>query len=186
MQNPRLAARYAKSLLDIALEQNNLEAIKADMEYIAKICAESRDFELMLVSPIIKGSKKEAIIKAVLGNNIQPTTRSFINLLINKGREVFLPEIAGAFAGQYRSYKKIVPVKLVTAAAIGDSLKKMIADKVAASVNDDKIELDTSIDASLIGGFTLEVGDKFFDASIKRNLNDIKKQFNKNLYTPSF
>jgi len=182
MQNPRLASRYAKSLIDIAQEQNVLEAVKSDMEMIAGICHSNQDFTLMLKSPVVKADKKAAIVHAILDGKAQPVSLAFIDLLINKGREFYLPEIAATFALQYRELKNIRTVNLTTAVAIDDSLKQMIHDKVAASVQDGHIELQTAVNEELIGGFTLEIGDKLFDASIRRDLVDIKNQFTKNLY----
>jgi len=182
MQNPRLASRYAKSLIDIAQEQNVLEAVKGDMELIRQICLSNHDFVLMLKSPIVKADKKAAVIQAVLEGKIQPVSAGFINLLINKGREFYLPEIAETFAAQYKELKNIRTVHLTTAVAIDDELKQMIREKVASSVTDGQIELNTAVNEHLIGGFTLEIGDKLFDASIRRDLNDIRNQFTKNLY----
>jgi len=181
MQNPRLASRYAKSLLDISQEQQVLEAVKADMELLQQICAGNRDLVLMLKSPVIKADKKLAVLQAVLHGKVQKVTEAFIGLLINKGRETYLPEIAAAFAQQYRTLKNIQQVQLTTAVAIDESLKDRIREKVAAGI-DGQIELHTQVDTGLIGGFTLEVGDKLFDASVRRDLMDIKKQFTKNLY----
>lgn len=182
MQNPRLASRYAKSLLDLAKEQGALELVLADMELINQICTSNADFVQMLRSPIIKADKKFAILQAILGDKIGPLTTAFIKLLTAKGREFFLPEMTTAYAKQYKELKHINTVTLTTAVGIDDQLKQNIHDKIVASLKGEAVELHTQVDASLIGGFTLEVGDKSFDASIKRDLNDIKAQFTKNLY----
>lgn len=182
MQNPRLASRYAKSLIDIAQEMNVLEDVLDDMELIQQICQSNPDLVMMLKSPIVKGDKKTAVLHAILESRTQQVSLSFIDLLVNKGRENYLPEIAEAFYAQYKEMKSIRTVHLTTAVAIDEDLKKMIYDKVAASIQDGHVELKTEIDENLIGGFTLEVDDKLFDASIRRDLADIKKQFTKNLY----
>lgn len=183
MQNPRLASRYAKSLIDIAQEQNTLEAVKTDMELLQQICESNQDLVLMLKSPVVKADKKAAVLHAILDGKVQTVTMAFISLLINKGREFYLPEIASTFSMQYKALKNIKSVHLTTAVAIDESLKNNIKEKVAASMQDGgHIDLITAVDADLIGGFTLEIGDKLFDASVKRDLNDIKAQFTKNLY----
>lgn len=182
MQNPRLAFRYAKSLIDIAQEMNVLEAVLDDMELIQQICHSNHDLVLMLKSPIVKADKKAAVLHAVLDGRTQQVTLSFVDLLVSKGRENYLPEIAEAFYTQYKEMKSIRTVQLTTAVAIDEQLKSLIYDKVAASVQDGHVELKTDVDADLIGGFTLEIDNKLFDASIRRDLADIKKQFTKNLY----
>lgn len=185
MQNPRLASRYAKSLLDISLEQNVLEEVLNDMELIQSICESNYDLVLMLRSPVIKSDKKGAVLNAILDGKVQNVTLAFIELMLRKGREYFMPEIASAFIKQYKDFKNIRQVRLTTAVSIDEDLTRLIQDKVAQSVKDGTIELNTEVDENLIGGFTLEVEDKLFDASIRRDLSDIKKQFSQNLYIPN-
>lgn len=175
MQNPRLASRYAKSLLDLAIEQNSLDAVLKDMRLLYSICAASREFELMLRSPVVKGDKKLDVINAVLANqNISVLTNAFIGLLVNKGREMNLPEIAESFIVSYNELKRIRTVRLTTAAPVNDKVKESIRAKVASFMPNDTMNMETSVDESLIGGFVLEVGDKLFDASVKKSLNDIR------------
>ena len=175
MQNPRLAARYAKSLLDLAVEQNNLEGTLKDMRTLNEICTMSPDFKVMLQSPVIKGDKKLGVLNAVLKNQqISPLTNAFITLLVNKGRELNLPEIAQAFIGQYNTLKNIRTVKLTTATPMNDVIKKGIEAKIAGNMPGDTVNMETVIDESLIGGFVLEVEDQLFDASVKKSLNDIR------------
>jgi F-type H+-transporting ATPase subunit delta len=175
MQNPRLATRYAKSLLDLAVERDSLEATLKDMQVLNGICTQSRDFEVMLRSPVISGDKKLSVINLVLKNyGISELTHAFISLLITKGRELNLPEIAGAFIAQYNELKNIRTVKLTTAAAMDDKIKNNILSKIAGYMPEDTVDLKTEIDASLIGGFVLEVEDKLYDASVRKSLNDIR------------
>jgi F-type H+-transporting ATPase subunit delta len=182
MRNPRLATRYAKSLLDLAQEQNVLEPVLKDMNMLTELCSKSPDFTLMLRSPVIKGDKKRAVLKAIIGDKVQPVTEGFITLLVKKGREFFLPEMAAAYVTQYKTLKKIHTVQFTTAVKIDETLKQEILGKITASVKEGTIDLQMDVNEHLVGGFTLEVGDKLFDASIRRDLNDIKKQFTKNLY----
>ncbi len=175
MQNPRLASRYAKSLLDLAVEQKSLDATLQDMQQLHHICTVSKDFELMLRSPIIKGDKKLAVINAVLANQgISELTKIFIKLLVSKGRELNLPEVAEAFIAQYNIMKNIRTVKLTTAAPVNDTIKNSIKNKVKSFMPQDTMNLETSVDPSLIGGFVLEVDDVLFDASVKKSLNEIR------------
>jgi len=182
MQNPRLAARYAKSLLDLAVEQNQLDATLNDIKLLDQISAQSRDFAGVLRSPVIKADKKQAIIDAVLGNKLSPLTKAFVTLLVGKGREANLPEIAKAFIGQYKEMKSIKTVRLTTATPVSDAVKQKIMRRAMGTLNGNQVELVESVDPSIIGGFVLEMDDKLFDASVRRDLNDIRAQFTKNIY----
>lgn len=185
MLNPRLAVRYAKSLMDIAIEQQKLDAIYNDMLGLKAIFAQSRDFVMLMRSPIVKADKKSAVVKALTEGKVDPITDAFINLIVGKGREFFLEEIVNAFIGQYKIHNRINDVKLTTAAPLDEEMKKLLEAKVAAQFSDMRIELSTQVDERLLGGFVLEANNNVFDASVIRDLNDIKKQFLKNEYIPN-
>lgn len=182
MQNPRLAGRYAKSLLDLATELNQVNIIHGDMKLLQGICKSNRDFTLLLRSPIVKPSIKSKIIDSVIGGKINATTSSFIQLLVRKGRESYLPEIAEAFIEQYNKLNNIYRVKLTTATPVGEDVKNDIVSRIKAETPMQNIELETAVKENLIGGFVLEMQDMLVDASILRDLKDIKKQFLDNQY----
>ncbi|MFT4155663.1 ATP synthase F1 subunit delta [Parafilimonas sp.] len=177
MPNPRLAARYAKSLIDLSVERDQLEASFADMQFLKQLCKASRDFCNMLRSPIIVPAKKRAVIDAIARDKISELTDKFVKLVIAKGREEDLPEIIDAFIEQYNKIKGIYKVKLTTAVAISDDLKSSIIDKVKREANLPNVELETKVNDALIGGFVLEFNNNLVDASVLRDLKDISKQF---------
>lgn len=182
MPNPRLAYRYAKSLIDLAIEKNQLEQVYADMKYLAAVCKSSSEFVSLLKSPIVKGDKKTAILAAVTTGKVSELTTAFNNLLINKGRENSLPEVISAVIEQYNTIKGIHQVKLTTAVEVSEEIKNAIQAKVAQEAGLSKVELETKVDEKLIGGFVLEFNNNLVDASILRDLRDIKKQFSHNIY----
>jgi F-type H+-transporting ATPase subunit delta len=182
MNNPRLAGRYAKSILDLAIEQNQLEGVCADMKFIQSICKSNPDFVAVLKSPVITSDKKEKIIESITAERVTNITGLFIRLLIRKTREYNLPEIADAFINQYNELKNIHKVKITTATPISEELQKAITDKVKADGTIQNIELELVVKEELIGGFKLEMGDLLIDSSILRDLNDVKKQFLDNEY----
>ncbi|MEN9570856.1 MAG: synthase subunit delta [Bacteroidota bacterium] len=182
MQNPRLAGRYAKSILSLASEMNQVDAIHADMKLLQAICKSNPDFVALLRSPVVKPSTKSKIMESVIGGKVNATTAAFIQLLIQKNREGNLPEITEAYIEQFNALRGIQRVKLTTAAPVSDEVKNAIINKVKANSNVNHIELETAVDEALIGGFVLELGDTLVDASISRDLNDIKKQFLNNQF----
>jgi F-type H+-transporting ATPase subunit delta len=182
MSNARLAGRYAKSILGLATEQGQLEAVYADMKYLHAVCEASSEFVNLLRSPIIKADQKNSIIAAVTKDKVSLLTSSFTVLLVKKGREQDLPEMATAFIEQYNELKGIHQVTLTTAIEVSDVLKKSIEDKVKLEKHFGTVELTTKTDESLIGGFVLDFNNNLVDASIARDLRDIKKQFLSNEY----
>jgi F-type H+-transporting ATPase subunit delta len=182
MHNPRLAGRYAKSLLDLATEMNQVDAVCADMKMLQGMGKTNPDFTAVLRSPIIKPSVKEKIIDSVVTNRVNNITGSFIRLLVRKGRESNMLEIADAFVEQFNKLRNIYRVKLTTAIPISDDMKNEILNKIKSSTHMQQLELETVVREELIGGFLLEMEGTLIDASIQRDLKDIKRQFVDNEY----
>ena len=180
MPNPRLASRYAKSLIDLAVDKDQLEAVFADMQWLQQLLKQSRDFTNLLRSPIIKNERKEKIVDAVIKGNVSEITHSFVHLLIAKNRENNLGEIITSFIAQYKQHKNIYTVKLTTAAPVTEELKKSIIDQIRKTSEMENIELETAVDQSLIGGFVLQAGDKLIDTSVAYDLKQIARQFENN------
>jgi F-type H+-transporting ATPase subunit delta len=177
MQNPRIAGRYAKSLIGLAIERNELDRVYNDMLYLQSVLKQSRDFLVILRSPVISPDKKQTILKTVTEGKVSEIVAGFNRLLIQKGREGFLPEIITAYINQYKVLKNIFVVKLITAVPASEELKQMIIDKVKATTSLQNIELKTEVKDELIGGFVLQMGDTLVDASISYDLHAIKQQF---------
>lgn len=177
MPNPRLAARYAKSLIDLANEKNQLEAVYSDMLFLQSVCRESREFLVLMRSPVVKADKKTAIVEAVTKGKISDLTAAFNRLLIGKGRESNLPEIITSFIDLYKQQKGIHTVKLTTAVPVTDEVRKQIIGQVQSQTSMTNIDLKTEVNEDIIGGFVLEMGDQLVDASVAYDLNKIKAQF---------
>jgi F-type H+-transporting ATPase subunit delta len=182
MNNPRLAIRYAKSLVDLAKEKDQLTEVYEDMKFLEKICQNNPDFIALLDSPIIEEHKKNKIIEAIIAGKVSALTDTFIKLLGSKSRESNLPEIVSAFIDQYNELKGIHKVRLTTATKLSEELKESFIDKIKISNNISNIEMETIVDEKLIGGFVLEMDGKLLDASILRDLKDVRKQFQNNDY----
>jgi F-type H+-transporting ATPase subunit delta len=180
MLNPRLAARYAKSLIDLAIEKGQLDEMYKDMQGLQSVCKNSHEFVLLMRSPVVKADIKLNVVQALFGGKINPVSEAFIQLIIRKGREFFLPEIADAFIGQYKKHNKINEVLLTTAEPLDEQTFTQLKLKIEQQFQGMHIDLTTKVNPDLIGGFIVEANNNLFDASIIRDLNDIRKQFLKN------
>lgn len=182
MQNPRLAERYAKSLIGLSTELNQLDAVHKDITLLQSICKGSREFVLMMDSPIINADKKHKIINAITEGKISNITQTFIQLLCSKNRESNLPGIITSFIEQFNKIKGIHLAKLTTAMPVSDTIKNSFIQKIKAATDIKHIDLESKVNENLIGGFMLEMDGKLIDASILRDINDVKKQFANNDY----
>ena len=99
----RVASTYAKSLIDLAIEQDQINVVNDDMQALEQAMG-SRDLVLMLKSPIIKKGTKEKILKTLFSDKLSGLTNAFINIVVRKGRENILPEIISAFKDEYKNH----------------------------------------------------------------------------------
>jgi len=181
----RVAYRYAKSLLDLGVEQNNLETIHKDMSVI-KEALKNKDLRLLVKSPIIKPAKKIGIFKEIFGGSVDKITMAFLEIVTKKGRESILIDLTSAFEEQYQKLKSVTGVKITTATPISeDSLAEIKKNLLDSTATEKEVEVETAVDPSLIGGFVLELGDKLYDASVVHQLDQVRKKFADNKYIKS-
>lgn len=171
----RIATRYAKSLLDLAVENNVLDAVKGDVEAFIKM-VENRDLYLLLKSPIINATKKESVFNVLFGDKFNKLTNAFFTIVLKKGREMYLPEIGKEFMAQYKTLIGLTTVTLTTATPVDAANLASIRSRLLASSETQKdVEIITKTDPEIIGGFVLQIGDKLYDNSIAYKLKQIRK-----------
>jgi F-type H+-transporting ATPase subunit delta len=177
MPNPRLATRYAKSLIDFSIEQGQLERVYQDILYLKSAFQSSGELVNFLNNPVINSDQKQKVVKALDAENTGEITKSFNRLLLRKGRERYLPEIAEAFIAQYKEHKGIYTVTLTTAIPASDEVKNAIISRIKRDSKMKEIELVCIVQENIIGGFILEGNGKRIDASIAYDLTKIKNRF---------
>ena len=178
----RIASRYAKSLMDLGVEQKTLETIKGNMDTFNN-AVENRDLYLMFKSPIINTTKKTAIVEELFGKTFDKTTMGFLNIILRKGREAYLPEIGKEFLAQYKKLKEVSAVTLTTAVPLKpEAVEKIKAELLKSSETGKNIEFTTEVNPDIIGGFVIQFKDKLYDASIAHKLELLKKEFSGNTY----
>jgi F-type H+-transporting ATPase subunit delta len=174
-----VANRYAKSLLELAVEKDQLEKVFADMQQVQRVCGGNKEFVNFLNSPIINTDKKQAVLKSVFDTHVSEITASFVHILAAKRRESYLGDIAKSFIEQYKEHKHITTAVVTSAAGIDAGARTKILELVKQSAKGE-VELVEKVDKDLIGGFVLRIGDKQVDASIARKLNELRKSFSEN------
>ena len=180
MKAIKLSNRYAKSLADIALKNNAMDATLQDMKLVLEACKSISELRQLLRSPIIKTKKKIKIIQEIFSKRISATTLNFIEMITVKKREAFLQTIAESFI---MIYKKINQIETVTVTSVNpleqDYKEKLIAEVKKTGCK--KVELIEKTSSDLIGGVIIKYGDKQIDASIKNKINRLKKTLSKNI-----
>lgn len=174
MKGTIVASRYAKSLLDLSLENNILDKVNNDMVQLSEICAESKDFASLLKNPVINAEKKAEVFDAIFKGKIEDLSLNFIQLVNKNSRESILALVAKSFNDLYKAHNNILDVELVSAVSLEDATKSKILDKIKAENNGAQINLIEKIDESVLGGFIIKIGDKQLDASVASQLSNLK------------
>ena len=183
MKESRVSHRYAKSLLDLALEKGQLEQVSEDMRETIR---NNHDLSVLLKSPVVKTDKKQEILKAIFGGQIGVITTAFLDIITRKRREGELEGVAEAFVSQYKKHKQILTAVITTANGLDEKLRAQVMDVVKQSAGGKAIELVEKTDKALIGGFVLRIGDKQVDSSVVRQIRNLERNFSENPYIKEF
>jgi F-type H+-transporting ATPase subunit delta len=175
MNNSLITVRYARALFQLSEEYKIQDSVRKDIEELLAIIAGSPEFKFMLESPMIKGSEKSRLIDEIFINKIQALTLKFFHLLIENKREHFMPDICRNFITEYKQKLGIKEASITTAKVLDDETKKQIYNYIASKFNI-KIELEEKVDPAIIGGFILRLEDEQVNASIRSQLNKIKRE----------
>ncbi len=175
MNDSKITTRYAKALFNLSLETGKLAAVKNDIEMIYNVSNEVDLFNEVVHSPIIKTSKKKEIFKNIFAGQIDKTTSSFLDLVTENKREMFLKQMCLNFLALYRDLSKIKQVEIVTTEKLTPDFKNQITDIIRSTYNC-TVEFNEKIDKNIIGGFILTIDDKQIDASVSTKLKKIEKE----------
>ncbi len=169
MSEIRVATRYAKSLIELAQEKGSLEAVYQDAKLLKETCEQNRNLRNLLGNPIVLQEKKLAVLKGIFGKQVSPMMNTFFEIVCRKGREGVLYGMAVEFVEQYNKIKNIQKATITTPFAIDSDTRKQFI-KVVFDLTGSEVELTEKVDAELIGGYILQVGDRQFDSSIRSRL----------------
>lgn len=173
MSNIRVAERYASSIVGLAQEKGLLEAIKDDMWQLKSICEESRDFLVMLKSPIINNSIKMNVLRKVFKDANEMSLR-FLEIITRKNRANVLYEVAIEIIRDYNQLKGIQQAVVTTAVEVAPELKIRFEEAVKQISQMPMVDMDYQVDPKLLGGFVLAVGDKRIDNSVQNSLSRLR------------
>ncbi|MDO5760620.1 MAG: ATP synthase F1 subunit delta [Bacteroidota bacterium] len=175
MKEAKLQGRYAQSLYILAKEENITEQVYKDILSIKKVCLEEREFQLLLKNAVVKPSMKKQILNAVFSHNSQTLTMKFLNFIVDKRRDIYLLGICEEFVEIYNKEHNIKKASLIVSKDISLETTQRMKEILSKDFNSD-IDLETQTDESILGGFSLCIDGKLYDASYKKKLADLRKE----------
>ena len=169
----KVAEPYAEALLDLAKSNDSLKETTNDMNIVSQFLANSSDLKKFLGNPLITKEAKKNVVKDILGEQIDGSTLKFLLLLVDRGRIEVLERIAQKFLELSYKQESIEIAKITSSIQLSAEQQKQIAEKLKVITGAKQIKLALKVDPQLIGGFTIEIGSKMIDTSIRGQLKQI-------------
>jgi F-type H+-transporting ATPase subunit delta len=179
MNEARAAVRYAKAILDLAVENKATEQVEKDFRSILSTIAGSTELQEMVGSPVLPGElKKKALSEIFKGSD--SVTEGLISTLVDNKRISILNDVAEKFIILNEARKGQGVAFVTTAVPLSADLEKKILGKIVELTGNEST-IENKVDESIIGGFILRVGDLQYDASIANKLSNLKREFTNSL-----
>lgn len=169
----KVALPYAEALLDLAKSNDSLKETTNDMNIVSQFLEDYSDLKKFLGNPLITKDAKKNIVKDIFGEQIDASTLKFLLLLVERGRIEILESIAQKFLELSFKQESIEIAKITSSIQLSSQQQKGISEKLRLLTGGKQIKLALKVDPSLIGGFTIEIGSKMIDTSIRGQLKQI-------------
>lgn len=179
MNESRAAIRYARAILDLAVDNKSTDAIETDMRSILQTVSESAELRELLGSPVVKEETKKEVLAQLFKGSHEITVGLFNILIVNK-RISLLEEVSRKYLILYGELKGEGVAYVTTAVPLSAGMEKKILDKIA-ELTPNKVTIHNKVDKNIVGGFVLRMGDLQYDASISSKLSGLKREFSNSL-----
>ena len=169
-----IASVYARSLFEVAKEQDKLDKVRDEIGEFADALNGSRELQMFLFSPYFSTQEKsDGLDRAVSGAD--ETVTNFLELLVEKHRMPVIFRIRAELDQLWEEENKRLPVQVTSAVELSEETVKQIGDKIAQQT-DRKVDLSSRVDPDILGGIIVRVGNSVLDASIRNRLENFRKQ----------
>ena len=169
-----IADVYARALFEVAKEHDNLEGLHGQLNQFADVVAQNRDTQMFFFSPYFTvEEKKRGLARAV--EDADPAFQNFLEALIERHRMPAIMRIRQSFNGLWDRENRRLPVSIVTAVPLDAATAQSIGARIGAQTGE-QIDLTQTVDPEIVGGIVLRVGNRIMDASIRSQLDNLRKQ----------
>ena len=170
---------YGDALFELALEQNNLDSIAEQVDVLAQSFAGNPELLKLLNHPKISKEEKVSVIENIFKGRFSDDIVGFLVIITEKDRGAEIEGILNYFQAKVREYKKIGVARVVSATGLNADQKAKIEAKLLQQTSYESFEVEYSVDASLIGGMVIRIGDRVVDSSIRTKLDTMTKNLRK-------
>ena len=173
-RNPAVAA-YAEALLDLAQQDNQEETVAAELVEIQTLLRDQRNFANFLESPSIRIGERSEVIQRIFAGRLSRLTMNFLGVLNSKGRLSLLKHIADAYRERLNERQGKVRATVTVALKLSEQEQEVVRQQLSLAIKKDVI-VDLHVDESILGGMVVKVQDRLMDASVRAQLDAMRRQ----------
>jgi len=168
------AARvYAEALFDVAKDKGKLDAVRDELAQFADAIDGNRELQVFFFSPYFSSAEKVAGLKRAV-SDADAELLNFLELLIEKQRMPEIFRIRRQLDELWKQENRRIDVTVTSAVALEPSVVEKVGEEIERQTGQ-KVELSSHVDAEILGGIVLQVGNKVLDASIRSRLEKLRK-----------
>jgi F-type H+-transporting ATPase subunit delta len=168
-----VARRYARALLDVALEKGGAERVAASLAGAVQLLADQAELRRVLTHPALSVEKKKKIAEAVWKAEPDPLFGRLIALLVDRDRMALLPGIHQSFVDLWNQQRGIVSAEAISATPL-DAAQQKALTAAATTLAGRTVDLTASVDDGLLGGVVLRMDGRTYDGSIRARLRALR------------
>ena len=174
-RNAPVVARYARALLQLANERQQAEAVRADLNGLAEVFQASPHLSRVLADPAVSEDSRAALIQRVFAGRLTGTTMNFLGVLNVKGRLGLLPDLIEGYSDLLEEQLGNVEVDVTVARRLDAGQLEQVRQRVSQALGRTAV-VHQYVDESIIGGLVLRVQDKLIDASVRFQLDQMRRR----------
>ncbi|MCM1253123.1 MAG: F0F1 ATP synthase subunit delta [Clostridium sp.] len=170
-----ISKTYGDALFELAVEENKVDSLLEEIEQLQKVLKENDEFGKLMTHPKINKEEKLQVVTNVFKGRISDELLGFITIIISKDRYQEIDEILEYFLAEVKKYKGIGVATVTTAVPLREEQCKKIEQKLLDTTDYKSMEMNYKLDAALIGGMVIRIGDRVVDSSISTKLSELQK-----------
>ncbi|MDQ0418393.1 F-type H+-transporting ATPase subunit delta [Croceifilum oryzae] len=163
-----VAKRYASALYQVANEKGLVDEVGRDLQLISETLIKTPEFITLLQSPKVALEEKKELISSAF-TQVQSITNNFLHVIVEGRREEALAEISKEYTKLADDAKGLLEVVVTSASALDDTERNGVADAFTKILGR-QVRIQEKVDANLLGGLVVQVGDRLYDGSVKNKL----------------
>jgi F-type H+-transporting ATPase subunit delta len=169
-----IAAVYARSLFEVAKEQDKLDVVRDELGAFVDALNENRDLQVFFFSPYFSTQEKEDGLDRAI-SDADPVFLNFLKLLVQNHRMPVLFRTRANFDSLWEEENRLLPVQITSAVELDEGIVRQLGDRISEQTGR-RVDLSAQVEPDILGGIVVQVGNSVLDASVRTRLERLRRQ----------